>query len=37
MSREWIYNNIFDLNKQDKKDVFEQLVEDQKQKFRFRR
>ena len=35
MSREWIYDNIFDFNEQDKKDVFEQLVEDQKQKFRF--
>jgi len=35
LSREWIYDNIFDFNEQDKKDVFEQLVEDQKQKFRF--
>jgi len=35
MSREWIYDNIFDLNDQDKKDIFEGIVEDTKQKFRF--
>ena len=34
LSREWIYDNIFDFNDQDKKSVFEQLIEDQKQKFR---
>ena len=35
MSREWIYNNIFDLNEQDKKDIFDGIVEDRKQNFRF--
>ena len=35
MSREWIWNNIFDLNEGDKKKIFEEMVEDQKQKFRF--
>jgi hypothetical protein len=35
MSREWIYDNIFDLNEQDKKDVFQGIVEDRKQQFRF--
>ena len=35
MSREWIYNNIFEFNENDKKEMFEQLVEDQKQAFRF--
>ena len=35
MSREWIYDNIFDLNDGDKKDIFEGIVEDTKQKFRF--
>ena len=34
MSREWVWNNIFDLNDQDKKQIFEELIEDQKQKFR---
>ena len=33
-SREWIYNHIFDLNEQDKKAVFDQIIEDQKQAFR---
>jgi len=35
MSREWVYDNIFDLNKEEKFIMFNQLVEDQKQKFRF--
>jgi len=35
VSRKWIYNNIFDFDDQEKKDIFEQMVEDQKQKFRF--
>ena len=35
ISREWIYDNIFDLNDGEKKQVFDQIVEDQKQNFRF--
>jgi hypothetical protein len=35
MSREWIYNNIFEFNDQDKKDIFDGIVEDRKQVFRF--
>ena len=35
LSREWIFNNIFDFDDKEKKEVFEQLIEDQKQKFRF--
>jgi len=35
LSREWIYNNIFDFSDADKKKVFDGIVEDQKQKFRF--
>jgi hypothetical protein len=35
LSREWIYDNIFDLNEKDKKDIFEGIVEDRKQVFRF--
>ena len=34
-SREWIYDNIFELNEGDKKDVFNQIIEDLKQQFRF--
>ena len=34
-SREWVYNNIFEMNEQDKKDVFDGIIEDTKQKFRF--
>ena len=34
-SREWIYDNIFDMNDGDKKDVFDQIIEDLKQQFRF--
>ena len=35
LSREWVWDNIFDLNDQDKKKIFDDMVEDQKQKFRF--
>jgi len=35
MSREWIYNNIFDLNDEEKKDIFDEIIEDRKQAFRF--
>ena len=35
LSREWIYDNIFDLNEQDQKKIFDEIVEDHKQKFRF--
>ena len=35
LSREWIYDNIFDLNDQQKKDIFDGIVEDRKQQFRF--
>ena len=34
MSREWIYDNIFDLNEGMKKEIFDGVIEDQKQKFR---
>ena len=34
MSREWIYNNIFDFNKADKDLIFNGIIEDQKQAFR---
>jgi len=34
-SREWIYDNIFELNDGDKKDVFNEIIEDLKQQFRF--
>ena len=33
-SREWIYDNIFDLNEQQQKDIYDQIIEDQKQAFR---
>jgi len=33
-SREWVYDNIFDLNQEDKKVVFDGVIEDQKQIFR---
>jgi hypothetical protein len=35
ISREWIYDNIFELNDGDKKKIFEGIVEDRKQVFRF--
>jgi len=34
-SREWIYDNIFEMNEGTKKDVFDQIIEDLKQQFRF--
>jgi len=34
-SREWVYDNIFELNEHEKKTVFGQIVEDLKQQFRF--
>jgi hypothetical protein len=34
-SREWIYDNIFELNESDKKEVFKEIIEDLKQQFRF--
>tara|TARA_Y100000361_G_scaffold17659_1_gene13759 strand:- start:2128 stop:3201 length:1074 start_codon:yes stop_codon:yes gene_type:complete len=34
MSREWIYDNIFDLNEGAKKKIFDGIIDDQKQKFR---
>ena len=34
-SREWIYENIFEMNDSDQKDVFNQIIEDLKQQFRF--
>ena len=33
-SRDWIYDNIFEMNDHQKKDVFEKIIEDQKQAFR---
>ena len=33
-SREWVYENIFDMNDQDKKTLFEGIIEDRKQVFR---
>jgi len=33
-SRQWIYDNIFDLNDQEKVDVFNGVIEDRKQAFR---
>jgi hypothetical protein len=35
MSREWIWDNIFDLNDGDKKKIFSEIIEDRKQEFRF--
>jgi hypothetical protein len=34
MSRKWIYNNIFDLNDDDKAEIFDGVIEDRKQAFR---
>ena len=33
-SREWVYENIFDMNDQDKKEIFQGIIEDQKQAYR---
>ena len=35
MSREWIYDNIFQFNDSDKTKIFDGIIEDQKQNFRF--
>ena len=35
VSRQWVYDNIFEFSNTEKKEIFEQMVEDQKQKFRF--
>ena len=35
LSREWIYDNIFEFNQQEKETVFDGVVEDRKQVFRF--
>ncbi len=35
VSRQWVYDNIFEFSNVEKKEIFEQMVEDQKQKFRF--
>ena len=35
MSREWIYDNIFGLDQHQKLKVFDEIVEDKKQAFRF--
>ena len=35
LSREWIYDNIFDFNEQEKDKVFNEVIEDRKQQFRF--
>ena len=34
MSRQWIYDNIFDLNDEDKSEIFNGVIEDRKQQFR---
>ena len=34
MSREWIYDNIYDLNQGEKQKVFKGIIEDQKQAYR---
>ena len=33
-SRDWIYENIFNFNQEEKKDMFDQIIEDQKQDYR---
>ena len=35
LSREWIYENIFDFNDGEKKKIFNEIVDDRKQQFRF--
>ena len=35
LSREWIYDNIFDFNQGEKEKVFDGIIEDRKQNFRF--
>ena len=34
LSREWIYDNIFDFDEQNKTTIYDQIIEDQKQIFR---
>jgi len=34
MSREWVYDNIYDLNQDDKSKLFKGIIEDQKQAYR---
>ena len=34
MSREWIYDNIYDLNQHQKQSIFQGVIDDQKQAFR---
>ena len=34
MSREWVYDNIFEFNQQEKEKLFEGIIEDRKQQFR---
>jgi hypothetical protein len=33
-SRDWVYSNIFDLDEHQKSDIFQKIIEDQKQAFR---
>ena len=35
LSREWVYDNIFQFNREDKEKVFDGIIDDQKQNFRF--
>jgi len=35
LSREWIYDHVFDFTKKEKADIFDQILGDTKQKFRF--
>ena len=35
VSREWVYENIFDFNQGEKSKIFSDMVEDKKQQFRF--
>jgi len=35
LSREWIYENVFDFSDSDKKKIFDGIIEDRKQAFRF--
>ena len=35
LSRDWIYDNIFEFNQGDKEKVFDGIIEDRKQNFRF--
>jgi hypothetical protein len=35
LSREWVYDNIFEFNSHEKDNIFDGIIEDQKHKFRF--